>query len=59
MTTFLITLAAFGLAVTAMAVGVIVSNRRIQGSCGGLANMSDEFGEPMCDCGKKPGECGN
>ncbi|MEC9379414.1 MAG: (Na+)-NQR maturation NqrM, partial [Candidatus Latescibacterota bacterium] len=39
-----------------MAIGVIVSNRRIAGSCGGLANMQDRFGEPMCECGAKPGE---
>ena len=58
MTIFLITIVAFALVITAMAVGVIFSNRRIQGSCGGLANMSDEFGKPMCECGKKPGECG-
>ncbi|MDE0962092.1 MAG: (Na+)-NQR maturation NqrM, partial [Candidatus Latescibacteria bacterium] len=29
-----------------MAVGVIFSNREIQGSCGGLNKMSDEFGQP-------------
>jgi hypothetical protein len=33
---FLISFAVIALAVAAMAVGVIVSNRRIQGSCGGL-----------------------
>jgi hypothetical protein len=32
---FLITLAAFGLAVAAMAVGVIFSGRCLHGSCGG------------------------
>ena len=41
----------------AMAVGVIFSNRAIKGSCGGLNNMSDRFGEPMCECGAKPGSC--
>lgn len=29
--------AAFGLVMAAMAVGVIFSNRRLQGSCGGLS----------------------
>ena len=42
----------------AMAVGVIFSNRVIKGSCGGLNTMSDDFGRPMCECGKAPGTCG-
>ena len=33
---FLISFAVIALAVAAMAVGVIVSNRRLQGICGGL-----------------------
>jgi hypothetical protein len=37
---------------------VIFSNREIQGSCGGLNKMSDDFGRPMCECGKAPGTCG-
>ena len=41
-----------------MAVGVIFSNRRIKGSCGGLSTMSDELGEPLCECGAAPGSCG-
>ncbi len=49
---------AFGLVMAAMAVGVIFSNREIQGSCGGLNKMSDDFGQPMCECGKAPGTCG-
>ena len=58
-TVFLAALVAFGLVMTGMAIGVIVSDRRIAGSCGGLANMQDDFGEPMCECGAKPGEsCG-
>tara|TARA_B100000945_G_C19940692_1_gene393815 strand:- start:216 stop:440 length:225 start_codon:yes stop_codon:yes gene_type:complete len=48
----------FVLVMGAMAVGVIFSNRAIKGSCGGLNNMSDRFGEPMCECGAKPGSCG-
>ncbi|NKB67002.1 MAG: (Na+)-NQR maturation NqrM [Candidatus Latescibacteria bacterium] len=47
----------FGLVLVGMAIGVIVSNRAIKGSCGGLNNMSDQFGEPMCECGAKPGSC--
>ena len=39
----------FAVAVAAMAIGVIVSNRRIRGSCGGLANLRDAEGRTMCD----------
>ncbi|MBO84985.1 MAG: hypothetical protein CL927_06475 [Deltaproteobacteria bacterium] len=35
MATFLVTLALIGFAMMAMAVGVIFSNRRLHGSCGG------------------------
>ena len=45
----------FALVITGMAVGVIFSNRRIKGSCGGLNNMRDDLGQPMCECGAKPG----
>ncbi|MEE2659734.1 MAG: (Na+)-NQR maturation NqrM [Candidatus Latescibacterota bacterium] len=59
MDVFLPALAIFGLVMTGMAVGVIFSNRRITGSCGGLASMRDEFGEPMCECGATDGQsCG-
>lgn len=58
MSTLIAAFVAFGLVMVAMAVGVIFSNRQIQGSCGGLNNMSDEFGEPMCECGKAPNTCG-
>ena len=53
------TFIAFCVVMAGMAIGVIVSNRRITGSCGGLANMKAEDGEPMCECGARPGEsCG-
>lgn len=58
MGTLIAAFVAFGLVMVAMAVGVIFSNRRIQGSCGGLNNLSDEFGRPMCECGQAPGACG-
>ena len=58
MSTLIAAFLAFGLVMVAMAVGVIFSNRRIQGSCGGLNTMSDAFGQPMCECGKAPGTCG-
>jgi hypothetical protein len=55
---FLAAIAVFGLVMAGMAVGVIFSNRRIKGSCGGLNTMSDELGEPLCECGAAPGSCG-
>jgi hypothetical protein len=59
MTLFLSALVVFGVVMAGMAIGVIVSNRRITGSCGGLANMSTDDGEPMCECGARPGDsCG-
>ncbi|HJP32058.1 MAG: (Na+)-NQR maturation NqrM [Candidatus Latescibacteria bacterium] len=60
MSLFVAAFVGFCVVMTGMAVGVIVSNRRITGSCGGLANMKTEDGEPMCECGARAGEsCGN
>ena len=64
MITFLVTLAVFGAALAAMAVGVILSNRRIKGSCGGLAGFKDGEGNSICeactnpspDCSGRPSE---
>ncbi|MGI9507953.1 MAG: (Na+)-NQR maturation NqrM [Geminicoccaceae bacterium] len=57
METFVPALIIFGLAVTGMAVGVIFSNRRITGSCGGLNAVP---GADRCGmCGRPAGsECG-
>ncbi len=56
MNVFIAAFIVFGLVMAGMAVGVIVSNRRITG---GLANMKAEDGEPMCECGARAGEsCG-
>ncbi|MGC1274833.1 MAG: (Na+)-NQR maturation NqrM [Planctomycetaceae bacterium] len=50
--------AVFGLVIVAMAVGVIFSNRRIQGSCGGLSTMRDADGKSSCmACGGSPADC--
>ena len=55
---YLAALLVFGIVIAGMAVGVIFSNRRIKGSCGGLSAMSDEFGQPLCgECGAPPGSC--
>ena len=47
-----------GLVIAGMAVGVIFSNRRIQGSCGGLGNMRGSDGKSPCmACGGSPDDC--
>ena len=56
MTLFLSAFVVFCLVLAGMAVGVIFSNRRITGSCGGLANMRTKDGESMCECGSRPGQ---
>jgi len=59
MTEILAAVTVFAVALTAMAVGVIFSNRAIQGSCGGIANLRDEHGEVMCPvCGDPRESCG-
>lgn len=55
MLTVFIAIVAFGLLFAAMAIGVIVSNKPVKGSCGGLgaAGLSGD-----CDvCGGKPEHC--
>ncbi|RCS49440.1 hypothetical protein DTL42_13010 [Bremerella cremea] len=50
----LITVGVFAIALTGMAIGVILSNRRIKGSCGGLNNFKDSVGNPICDACSNP-----
>ena len=63
MTVFLITLGAFLLVVAAMSIGVVISGKRIQGSCGGLgaAAINAEGGKVCGYCGinfEQKGKCG-
>lgn len=55
--TYLAAAAVFGLAVTGMAVGVIFSNRRLRGTCGGLNNMPGVEGSPCDLCETPADEC--
>ncbi|PQO30099.1 hypothetical protein [Blastopirellula marina] len=52
--TVLIAVGVFAIALTGMAVGVILSNRSIKGSCGGLNNFKDSVGNPICDACTNP-----
>jgi hypothetical protein len=54
--TFILAFVVFAITVLAMAVGVIVSNRRLRGSCGGLAGLKDEHGRTLCDACSTPSE---
>lgn len=57
-TTFLVAAVVFAFVMAAMAIGVLISNRRIKGSCGGLANLQDSHGNTMCDACTSPSpEC--
>ena len=52
----------FGLAVLGMAVGVIFSDRKLQGSCGGVAADGSTLGDCLCEKKKQnlcPSEEGN
>lgn len=48
-----ITVLVFVVAFAGMAVGVILSNRRIKGSCGGIANIMGESGCDACELKNK------
>jgi hypothetical protein len=55
---FLATLVVFALAIVGMAIGVLVSNRRIKGSCGGMAGLKDHDGKSVCEiCTNPSPEC--
>ena len=55
---FLVSLAVFLLATLGMAIGVILSDRRLRGSCGGLAGREGGDGQTACDlCTSPSKEC--
>lgn len=54
--TFLIAAVVFGVAVAGMAIGAILSGRRLRGSCGGLNGLKDSQGNPLCDACTTPAE---
>lgn len=54
LTYFLLTAAVFALAVAGMAVGVLLSNRRIKGTCGGIAGLEGESGKTACELCSNP-----
>lgn len=59
---FLATFFVFMLAVAGMAVGVIFSDRKLQGSCGGVAADGTTLGDCLCEKKKQnlcPSEEGN
>ena len=46
--TSLVAVVVFGGVMVGLAVGLLVARKPLQGSCGGLANMRDDQGKPMC-----------
>ena len=55
---FFASLVCFSLALLGMAIGVIFRDRRLLGSCGGLARLEKEKGEVVCAiCGASSGTC--
>ncbi len=51
---FIATFVVFCLMILGMAVGAIFNNKPVTGSCGGIANMTNEDGESVCGICSKP-----
>ncbi len=49
MATFLAAVLVFAAAFTGLAIGVIMSNRCLKGTCGGLNNIPGHEGKSACD----------
>ncbi len=56
MNLFWAALLVFAVAIFGMSIGVIVSNRRLRGTCGGLAGLRDEQDRLQCDACSSPSE---
>ena len=55
---YFVTLGVFLIAFLDMAIGVIISNRPVKGSCGGLSALPDHDGSSPCDfCSKPKTDC--
>lgn len=54
MNLFLLTLVVFAVALAGMAIGVMISGRRIKGSCGGLSSFKDRDGNSVCEACTNP-----
>ncbi len=56
---FVLTLLVFSLALVGMSLGVILSDRQIHGSCGGLSHIRGKHGKVACDgCPSGGKNCG-
>jgi hypothetical protein len=57
-TVIVLTFIVFAIALSGMAVGVIFSNRRLRGSCGGMSGIRDNQGNTLCEvCSNPSPEC--
>ncbi len=55
---FIAALVIFLVALAGMAIGVIISNKRLKGSCGGIAGLKGPAGQTACDlCAMPSPEC--